>query len=174
MRYTEPDLKYCPQCDEEYREEMTTCVSCNVELITGNEKIAMEREAETKKNARSMDISCDDDLANIRKGPLGDMKQLQAILAAENIPSLIAGEKGSCGTGCCGGGELYLQIKMADGEAALEVLANEFKKTTALDSHDLSNIHAVFDTGAEKSTCPACGCSFSTSSAVCPDCGLCF
>lgn len=174
MRYTDPDLKYCPQCDEEYRQEIVTCVSCNIELITGNEKLVMEEEAKIKKTSRSMKISSDDELANIRKGPLGDMKRLKALLAAENIPSLIAGEKGSCGKGCCGGGELYLQIKIADGQAAMEVLANEFKRTTALDSHDLSNIHAVFDTGAEKSTCPACGCTFATSSSTCPDCGLCF
>ncbi len=174
MRYTDPDLKYCPQCDEEYREEIITCVSCNIELITGNEKLVIEKEAETKKTSRSMDISSDDELANIRKGSLGDMKLLQSLLAKEHIPSVLAGEKGSCGKGCCGGGELYLQIKMADGQAAMEVLANDFKQTTALDSHDLSNVHAVFDTGAEKSTCPACGCSFATSSSTCPDCGLCF
>jgi len=173
MRYTDPDLKYCPQCDEEYREEMVICASCNVELISGSEKLAMEEEEKARKAARSMDISSDDELANIRKGPLADMKHLKNVLAAENIPSVIAGEKSSCGQGCCGG-ELYLQIRVADGNAAMEVLANEFKRTTALESHDLSNVHAVFDTGAAQSTCPACGCTFSTTSPTCPDCGLCF
>ncbi len=173
MRYTDPDLKYCPQCDEEYREEIVTCASCNVELITGSEKLAREEDVKAKKAARSMDISSNDELANIRKGPLADMKHLKNVLAAENIPSVIAGEKSSCRQGCCGG-ELYLQIRVADGNAAMEVLANEFKRTTALESHDLSNVHAVFDTGAAQSTCPACGCTFSTTSPICPDCGLCF
>lgn len=120
-----------------------------------------------------MNISNNDELANIRKGSLHDMKQLQSILAKENIPSLLAGEGGNCGKGCCGT-ELYLQIKVADAEEAIQVLAIDFKKKTALDSHDLSTAHAVFDTGAESSTCPACGFSFSTSSSTCPDCGLCF
>lgn len=173
MRYTDPDLQYCPQCDEEYREEIISCASCNVDLISGTEKLVMEKEAEMKLATRSMDISADDELANIRKGPLLDMKHLQGLLAKENIPSLVAGDKGSCGKGCCGG-DMYLQIKMADGDDAMAVLAREFKRTTALDSHDLSNINAVFDTGAAKSICPACGFSFSTNSSTCPDCGLCF
>jgi hypothetical protein len=172
MRYTDPDLKYCPQCDEEYREEIITCVSCTVELITGSEKLVMEEVAKTKLASRSMEISADDELANIRKGPLADMKYLQGLLASENIPALVAGDKGNCGKGCCE--DFYLHIKMADGDDAMEVLAQEFKRTTALDSHDLSNIHAVFDTGAAKTACPACGCTFSTSESTCPDCGLCF
>ena len=174
MRYTDPDLKYCPQCDEEYREDMVTCVSCDISLISGSEKLAMEEAAHAKMAARSMEISSDDELGVIRKGSLGDMKHLQGLLAAHNIPSLLMGGKGSCGQGCCGGGDLYLQVKMADGEEAMKVLAEEFKRTTALDSHDLSNVHAVFDSGAENTTCPACGVTFSTRTSACPDCGLCF
>ncbi len=173
MRITDPDLKYCPRCDEEYREEIVSCASCNIELISGSEKLLMEESARRKLASRSMEISADDELANIRKGPLGDMKHLQALLATQNIPSLVVGEKGSCGKGCCGG-DLYLQIKVADGAEATEILAQEFKRTTALDSHDLSTAHAVYDTGAISSTCPACGFTFSTTESTCPDCGLCF
>lgn len=174
MRYIDPDLKYCPQCDEEYRAEIEKCVSCNISLVGGEERLAQEEAVKQQRESRSMTISSDDELANIRKGSLHDMKQLQSILAKENIPSLLAGEGGgNCGKGCCGT-ELYLQIRIADGEEAMRVLAHDFKKKTALDSHDLSTAHAVFDTGAESSTCPACGCSFSTRSNTCPDCGLCF
>ena len=173
MRYIDPDLNYCPECDEEYREDFDTCAACNISLISGTERLAMEEAAKTKLSLRSMDISPDDELANIRKGSVGEMKQLQALLGSANIPSLVAGDNSSCGKGCCGT-EMYLQIKVADGNDAMEILAEEFKRTTALDSHDLSNVHAVFDTGVAKSTCPACGCKFSTSSSTCPDCGLCF
>ena len=174
MRYIDPDLKYCPQCDEEYRAEIEMCVSCDISLVGGEERLAQEEAAKQKRESRSMTISSDDELANIRKGSLHDMKQLQSILAKENIPSLLAGEGGgNCGKGCCGT-ELYLQIRVADGEEAMRVLAHDFKEKTALDSHDLSTAHAVFDTGAENSTCPACGSSFSTRSNTCPDCGLCF
>ncbi len=173
MRYIDPDLKYCPTCDEEYREEIVSCASCSVELLTGSERLAMEEAEKTKLAGRSMDISPDDEIANIRKGPLAEMKQLQALLGSQNIPSLVAGEDSNCGKGCCGT-DFFLQIKVQDGDEAMEVLAQEFKRTTALDSHDLSNAHAVFDTGVAKSTCPACGTTFSTSESTCPDCGLCF
>ena len=174
MRYTDPDLKYCPDCDEEYRAEIQTCVSCGVTLISGGEKMEMEQEKAARLTSRSMELSSDDELVNVRKGPLGEIKHLQAVLATSKIPSLIVGEKGECGKGCCGGGNVYLQIRMEDGQEAMAVLAQEFKRTTALDSHDLSNISAVYDKGAEQTTCPACGFSFSTSHTTCPDCGLCF
>jgi len=173
MRYTDPELKYCPQCDEEYRAEIESCASCNVELLSGTEKRAFEEAAQQKKDSRSMRITNDDELVNIRKGSLHDMKQLQKLLVAENIPSLLAGEGSSCGKGCCGG-DLYLQIKRADGEETMRVLAQDFEEKTALSSHDLSNVHAVIDTRAEQSVCPACGFSFSPSTSTCPDCGLCF
>ena len=114
MRYTDPDLKYCPKCDEEYRAEIAMCAACNIELISGEQRLDQEKAVQKKKDARSMTITNDDELANIRKGSLHDMKQLQTLLAKENIPSLLAGEGGNCGKGCCGT-DLYLQIKVTDG-----------------------------------------------------------
>ena len=81
--------------------------------------------------------------------------------------------KVACGKGCCGP-ELYLQIKKEDMLLADEVLAREFIKSTALDSHDLSNAAAVFDERAAETVCPACGCRFSPTVGACPECGLCF
>ncbi len=174
MRYRDPELKYCPVCDEEYRADITMCADCAVELIPGREKIAAEVVLKEKKVARSMELSADDDLVNIRKGPLLEMKNLQQTLAKEHIPALIAGEKKSnCGKGCCGT-DMYLQIRREDGELAMEVLAREFKRTTALDHHDLSHVQSVYDQGASQTVCPACGFRFSTSNSTCPDCGLCF
>ena len=174
MRRIDPELNYCPRCDEEYREDIENCASCEIALISGSERLAREEAEQKAMASRSMEITSEDDLVSIKKGALGDMKQLQGVLAAAKVPSLLAGEKGSCGKGCCGGAELYLQIKREDGELAMAALAEDFKRTTALDSHDLSTAHAVIDTGAETSTCPACGFSFSATSSTCPDCGLCF
>lgn len=174
MRLRDPELKYCPVCDEEYRADIKMCAACAVELILGREKIAVEDVLAQKKATRSMELSVDDDLVNIRKGPLLEMKNLQQILVREHIPSLIAGEKkSSCGKGCCGT-ELYLQIRREDGEEAMEVLVREFTRTTGLDHHDLSHVQSVYDERARQTVCPACGFSFSTSNGICPDCGLCF
>jgi hypothetical protein len=174
MRHRDPELMYCPVCDEEYRSDIKMCAACTVELISGREKIAAEIIVKEKKVARSMELSVEDDLVNIRKGPLLEMKNLQQILAKEYVPALIASEKKSnCGKGCCGK-EFFLQIRREDGELAVEVLAREFKRTTALDHHDLSHVQSVYDQRAEQTVCPACGFRFSTSNSTCPDCGLCF
>jgi predicted RNA-binding Zn-ribbon protein involved in translation (DUF1610 family) len=69
---------------------------------------------------------------------------------------------------------LYLQIKKEDMQLADEILAREFVKSTALDSHDLSNAAAVFDERATETVCPACGCRISPTVGACPECGLCF
>lgn len=175
MRQRDPELKYCPVCDDEYRAEIKMCAACAVELVSGQEKLVTEEVLKQKKAARSMELSVDDELVNIRKGPLLEMKNLQRILVKEQIPSLIAGEKKSsnCGKGCCGT-DMFLQIKREDGEEAMEVLARDFKRTTALDHHDLQHVQSIFDQGARQTICPACGFSFTTSNGTCPDCGLCF
>ncbi len=161
-RKRDPELNYCPQCDEEYRADIMMCADCTVLLISGQEKIASEEGAVKQREPRCMDLSTDDDLVNIRKGPLLEMKKMQQLLAKEHIPSLIAGEKsGSCGKGCCGV-DLYLQIKREDGELAMEVLTKDFHRTTALDHHDLTHVQAVYDQGVSKTVCPACGFRFST------------
>ena len=174
MRHRDPELKYCPVCDEEYRADIKMCADCAVELISGREKIGAEEAVRQRREARSMELSADDELVNIRKGPLLEMKKLQQILAKELVPALIAGEKTSnCGKGCCGT-EFFLQIKREDGELAMEALARDFKRTTALDHHDLSHVRSVYDPGAGQTVCPACGFRFAPTTSTCPDCGLCF
>ncbi len=167
------EMKYCPSCGDEYRSDSINCVICNIALISGKEKLERIRLMEETLSERSMDISLEDELVSIRKGPLTDMKYLQKLLAKDRIPAILAGDKGSCAKGCCGP-ELYLQIKKTDIDLATEVLTREFIKSTALDSHDLSNAAAVFDHLARETICPACGCRFSPTVGACPECGLCF
>ncbi|MEN8190558.1 MAG: hypothetical protein ABFS19_11990 [Thermodesulfobacteriota bacterium] len=173
MSEIEVDLKYCPSCDDEYRADMTCCPVCEVDLITGAEKLGMYKSHEKELNSRSMELSADDELGVLRKGSVSEMKQMQGLLAERRIPSIISGDKSGCGKGCCGS-EVYLQIRIADSQAALEVLAAEFHATTRLADHDLTNIDQVFDTGVRSATCPACGHTFKTNNEACPDCGLAF
>ena len=177
MHDIDPELMYCPVCLDEYRSGMTRCAVCAVDLISGSERLAQEQSKNKVLAGRSMDISLEDDLVPLRKGVLLEMKNLQNILAKERIPALITGEQSSCGKSCgkgCGGTELILQIRRDDAQAALDILARDFRRSTALDDHDLSHAAAVYDRGAVKAVCPACGCSFTTSNSTCPDCGLCF
>ncbi len=170
----DPQMNYCPVCGDEYRGDIRSCVSCECELISGEEKLAVVLEKENVKAGRSMELSAADELVTLRNGPLKEMKQLQKLLAAERIPAVIAGDENSCGKGCCGA-EVYLQVKNEDGELAMAVLARDHVKSTALDGHDLSHANAVYVQEAKEVVCPACGNQFPpVDSMSCPECGLCF
>lgn len=167
------EMNYCPDCGDEYRADRTKCAACDIDLITGKEKLARIQEQEKILSGRSMDISIDDELVTLRKGALKDVKQLQSLLLKERIPSILASDEQSCGKGCCGA-ELYLQIRKNDVEPAMAVLNQDFIKSTALTGHDMTHTDAVYVEGAESTICPACGSHFSPAEEDnCPECGLC-
>lgn len=168
----DPELKYCPRCNDEYRADITTCAECNLELLTGEQMEEMIAGKEAEKSAISMELHPDDEMVNIRKGPVLQMKELQIVLERAGIPSL-AIKDNTCGKGCCGA-ELVLQVRMADINEVFATLEQEHVRSTALQDHDTSHTDAVFNTRAEQATCPACGYNFPTTQTSCPDCGLCF
>lgn len=169
----EPDLKYCPNCKDEYRAEIVTCASCDIELLTGVQMQKIVDRQQTKRAGRSMGISADDELVDVRKGPILQIKELQAVLERRNIPSIAYSEDDGCGKGRCGT-NLLLRVRMDDIQDVIAVLEQEHIRSTALSGHDISQAGTVFNAAAEEAACPACGCIFSTRSSTCPDCGLCF
>lgn len=120
-----------------------------------------------------MVIRPEDELVDIRKGPVLEIKELQAALKREGIPSMAYSADGGCGKGCCGT-DLLLRVKMEDVQDVVAVFEQEHIRSTGLSDHDTHHGGAVFNAAAEAATCPACGCSFSTNNSTCPDCGLCF
>ena len=170
----DPEMNYCPLCGDEYRAVSKRCATCEIELISGAEKFAQVQKEKQLVTGRSMEFTADDELVNLRKGMLNDMKQLQSLLAKQRIPAILTSDDTSCGKGCCGT-EMYLQVRKNDTEAALAVLAKDFMETTSLASHDLTHVDAVFVQEAESNVCPACGCQFSSRGQMdCPECGLSF
>lgn len=170
----DPGLKYCPQCGDEYRAEIDRCAGCGVELISGVQRLAMEQARNRGRTGRSMEIAAGEALVTLRSGQLKDIKVLQRQLADERIPSIIGGEGGACcRSGCRGGPELQLQVREADVQDALAVLAHDFRKSTALEDHDLTHLQAAFDPRTAADRCPACGTRFAPTVATCPECGLC-
>ncbi|MCI5142879.1 MAG: hypothetical protein D3909_14355 [Candidatus Electrothrix sp. ATG1] len=170
-REIDAELQYCQNCMEEYRADIATCADCHISLISG--KKMLEARQERKEGGRSMVISPDDDLVSIRKGPLVQMKDLQAMLKREGIPSLAVSEDSNCGQGSCAT-NLFVQVRREDLQDVMAILERDHIQSTGLEDHNLSTAGAVFDTAVEQATCPACGHSFSTTEASCPDCGLCF
>ena len=169
----EPDLKYCPKCDDEYRAEIEKCATCGIDLITGLQKIEREEALREKLASRAGDLSPDDDLVALRRGSLTDMRHLANLLNDMKIGTLLAGDEKSCGKGCCP--SVYtLLVKMEDGMESQHIIEEEHRRTTALEElhHPVSD--AVFDPNSVMACCPACGHSFPTTETACPDCGLTF
>jgi predicted Zn-ribbon and HTH transcriptional regulator len=170
----EPDLKYCPQCNDEYRAEIVTCATCKVALLTGVEMQARLEAHQEKKSPRSLEIFPDEPMTTIRKGQVLPMKQLQAYLLQQGIPSLATKESAENCTKGCRGGELLLQVRTSDLREVAAALEQEYRQTTGLSDHDTSLVEAVYNAHVQEAICPACGFRFATSSTTCPDCGLCF
>ena len=169
----DPELKYCPECNDEYRAEIEKCAACGIDLITGLQKIEREEERRKILEGRSTDLSPDDDLVAIRRGPLAEMRHLSDLLNSENIGTLLAGDDKTCGQGCCP--SVYnLLVKREDGMDALHIVEEEHKRVTGLAHHETANGDAVFNPHENEAQCPACGHSFPTTQTECPDCGLSF
>lgn len=174
MKYRiDSELNYCPQCQDEYRAEIATCASCEVDLISGSKMLKAQEKKEGRMSERSKEISADDELVDLLSGAILNVKQVQSRLSSEGFPSIIAGDSNSCGKGCCGG-EVRLQVRLTDTQDIMDFMAREHIQTTGLADHDTSYADAVFDTGAMNTSCPACGCNFSPQNKICPECGLCF
>jgi len=169
----DPELKYCPRCDDEYRSEIEQCAVCEVPLITGTERMAMEAARQQRLAGRTGELSLDDDLVTVHRGTLHDIKQLEVLLEKEKIGVLPVGDDKSCGKGCCPS-YFDLKVRREDAREAVQIIEEVFRKNTGLDGYDLSHSESVFNPYASEAVCPACGAKFSTSITTCPDCGLCF
>jgi len=169
----EPDLKYCPECNDEYRAEIEKCAACGIVLITGLQKIEMEEAKQKKLESRTVELNPDDDLAVLRRGPLPEMRHFADLLNVENIGTLLAGDETSCAKNCCP--SVYnLLVKREDGLEALHIIEEDHKRATGLAYHDNTNGDTVFNPHAGEAQCPACGHAFPTTQTTCPDCGLSF
>ena len=166
----DPDLKYCPKCGDEYMAEMQTCAGCGVALEPG--RVVLASAARIFPDARSLTIEAAEPVVSIRKGPMQQVKALQLYLHERGLGARICKEdSGGCG---CRGPEVMLQVREADVHHVREALAQEYWQSTGLDDHDTQYVGSVFDDQVEETSCPACGCRFSTRETTCPDCGLCF
>ena len=168
----DPDLKYCVQCNDEYMPHIENCGVCGTKLLSGQEMLAREEARNRKLSNRPVRITANDDLVPVRQGPLPEMKHMESLLRAEGIPVLLVGDESSCGKGCACAASFILQVKREDVQDTLMVLGEEFRRSTALDSHDVTYADSVYNPLASEVICPACGHRFPPSAGACPDCGL--
>jgi len=177
MKDIDPELKYCPKCNDEYRADITTCVACEAELLTGAQLIEKLEDRQKKLASRSMELSPDDDIVNIRRGQLTEMRHIAQLLEEENIASLLEGDMNTCAKDRFGNTSGHpatynLGVKREEAVEALHIIEAEHKKVTHLAHHDNTNGDMIYNAAAAEAQCPACGHTFSTSETTCPDCGL--
>jgi hypothetical protein len=171
-RNPDPELNYCPQCNDEYRAEVDVCTACGIKLLSGTQMLAKRGARQLQQSSPSLEILPDEPLLTVRKGPVLQIKDLQAYLLRCGVPSLAGKESGGqCG---CRGAELLLQVRESDLPEVMTALEQEYVQSTGLADHDTRFVGAVYNDEAAEAVCPACGCRFSTTSTACPDCGLCF
>lgn len=169
----EAELKYCPQCQDEYRADIESCADCKITLLTGAEMLDLVSRSQMLRNQRRGELSADDDIVTIHKGTLADLKKLEAAFVRENIGMMIVGDEGGCNKGCCPS-TFYMQVRREDAQAAFALIQDDFRQSTGLEEYDTRHSEAVFNEGEGQAICPACGFEFETSTTTCPDCGLCF
>lgn len=69
----DPECNYCPTCHDEYRPEISTCAACGVALESG---AALRARLDRQRPVRPEPIGADEPLALVRRGPLGQIRQL--------------------------------------------------------------------------------------------------
>jgi hypothetical protein len=168
----ETDLKYCPECKEEYRPEISVCPLCVVDLLSGTQMLQKHGNPDQKSQAK-VEIQAGDELVAMQKGNLLDMKRVKNLFAKHNIPALLIKDE-QCRSGCCGGVEVVLQIRWGDRDRAAVILQEEHERTTGITFDQDHTKESIFNPDAQLAVCPACGHSFSPNGPDCPDCGLCF
>ncbi|WP_136797784.1 hypothetical protein [Desulfosediminicola ganghwensis] len=93
------EMSYCPKCNEEYRLDVERCVHCQVELISGEERLGLLTSKEQGFTARSMEIADGESMVAIREGKLRDLKPYQILLGKDRIPALLNGDAAGCAKG---------------------------------------------------------------------------
>lgn len=168
----DPQLKYCPKCNDEYRAEILACAVCDSPLLSGVELLDMQRVGQDKRTARKGALGEEDELVSARRGPLAEMRAYEQVLQREGIATMLAGEEKSCGKNCCPS-SFDLLVRREEAAEAVQLIAAEIRRTAPLDGPGGSHHDAVFHDEAAETTCPACGHKFPPTP-ECPDCGLCF
>jgi len=175
----DPEMRYCPKCNDEYEPEMTACGVCGMALVLGAEMLMPRQTTRQQAAVRKGALTPDDEIVTIFKASLNDARRVERLLQQENIGTLLWGDKPSCGKGCCGGGDLELRVRREDARAAMLLIEEDFKRQTASHGDHSAVADYVVDPENSENVCPACGATFALDtrpgrSLTCPDCGLCF
>lgn len=169
----EKEMRYCVSCRDEYRPGIEKCGVCGADLVSGAELLDQKAGQLEALRSRKGPLTDRDEVVTVLKATMAEVRRIESLLLADKIGTRIVGDGPSCGKGCCGGGEVELQVRREEALEAIAIIEKDFDRVTAIDSHSTAYADYGFDPNRNANTCPACGTAFS-GSLTCPDCGLCF
>ena len=160
-------VRYCPNCDDEFRPEFTTCSDCGSDLILQEEGLggagATDRGDPTVAPdawRSALDSTPVSSLVPIKTfDTLSDLEPTIAAFAGVQLPSRVLVQNGR-----------YILLvgpeSLGDAQSALESIH--------LEEGDDADLEEGFDAAAGRYTaCPACDAKLAASStSTCPECGL--
>lgn len=166
------ELKYCLACGDEYRQEFETCAQCGEKLVSGVQ-VKRSESLGIGENQISSNIQQEDPLVPLQRGSMLEMKNLKRSLERNGVPSLIISDEASK-SGCCGGPEVLLLVRVEDLEKGDSLLKEIYTRTTHVKDFSVSENAELFNPFSAQTTCPACGHTFQPNRQDCPECGLFF
>lgn len=110
------------------------------------------------------------ELVKIAVMGLEDAKHFKNECKKSGVEIILNHDEKTCGRGCSVTVELHAYER--DLEIVQNIYNEKYKKMLEGLEVDFEQVNSVYNTEDEFAICPACGFKFSTSSGVCPDCGL--
>ena len=152
---------YCPECSAEYVEGVAQCAHCGVSLVRelpeGEIFSSPERMAES---LRGKEVEA------IIVGTYVGLREMQRLLAAERIATVIAGEaQDEIEPGMHA--RLFLMVEVGQIEATRAFFKRRWEAGLEIEGLMLKSEDAL-----REGACPACGTTVPPDVAECPECGL--
>ncbi|MBI5644005.1 MAG: hypothetical protein HY954_11095 [Deltaproteobacteria bacterium] len=143
------DIKVCPECNAEYYAHVRMCRSCDVDLVTPEERQRLK--AVPKAEGA---------LVCIEEGDYDKITHLASALEREGLEThVLKAQKGGCG-----GGDFGLFVAQSIARMAAGKIDEIWNKMHP----ELKEAEARLEAGL----CPACGAKMPDRFGECPDCGL--
>ena len=162
-------MPFCPICHAEFREGITVCADCDIELVDSLEKVRPKMDEESMAAYLG-----EKELVVIASAGLERLKPLKNLLCENAIANIIVKQSASCiGGGCAP--TLELAVAVEDIERAYTAIHSEFKDlvaTVSSDERDLVRVDRSIDLDGGEMKCPACDCAIPAGGDECPECGL--
>lgn len=151
---------FCPECRSEFREEITFCQSCEVDLVGALETEDLFTSIQTMEGTLA-----EAELVPVVMGNPAELRRLQEGLYRERLPSVLA----NAGEGAYTPGTAAALYLMAQ-EEDLQKIGEYIKRANQESLHREGVVEEV--SLGQITACPACGSEAPGEAAECPECGL--